>query len=146
MQTKEWLDLELVVQVQIELVQDQTVQQLGRVVKDQVVPVALAQDLVLQNLDLVAELLEDFLEDLELVVADAESVAEPQERLVKAALADRARQENLNAQSVKSSNKEVFQVLVEQLFHAVMAQLLFGYVAALQSKISQTRLMPMPVS
>jgi hypothetical protein len=43
-------------------------------------------------------------------------------------------------------NKEVFQALEEQLFHAVMAQLLFGYVAALQSKISQTRLMPMPVS
>jgi predicted ATPase with chaperone activity len=102
--------------------------------------------LVLQNLDLAGELPEDFLEDQELVVADAESVAELQERLVKAALADRARQENPNAQNVKSSNKEVSQALVEQLFHAVMAQPLSGYVAVLQSKTSQTKLMQMPVS
>jgi hypothetical protein len=107
MQTREWPDQELVVQVQIELVQDQTVQQLGRVVKDQLAQVALAQDLVLQNLDLVAELLEDFLEDLELVVADAESVAEPQEHLVKAALAVKARQENPSVQNAKNLNKEV---------------------------------------
>jgi hypothetical protein len=80
------------------------------------------------------------------VVADAESVAELQEHLVKVALADRARQENPSVQSVKSSNKEVSQALVEQLFHAVMAQPLSGYVAVLQSKTSQTRLMPMPVS
>jgi predicted ATPase with chaperone activity len=146
MQTREWLDQGLLVQVQIEQAQDQTVQQLDQVVKDQVVPVALVQDLVLQNLDLAGELPEDFLEDQELVVADAESVAELQERLVKAALADRARQENPNAQNVKSSNKEVSQALVEQLFHAVMAQQLFGYVAVLQSKTSQTRLMQMPVS
>jgi hypothetical protein len=146
MQTKEWLDQELVARVQIELVQDQTVQHQDQVVKDQVAQVALAQDLVLQNLVLVAELLEDFLEDLELVVADAESVAEPQERLVKAALAVKARQENPSVQNAKNLNKEVPQALVEQLFHAVMAQLLFGYVAALQSKISPTRLMPMPVS
>jgi hypothetical protein len=146
MQTREWPDQELVVQVQIELVQDQTVQQLGRVAKDQVVPVAHAQDLVLQNLDLVAELLEDFLEDQALVVAAAELEAEPQEHSVKVALAVKARQENPSAQNARNLNKEVSQALVEQLFHAVMAQLLFGYVAALQSKILQTRLMPMPVS
>jgi hypothetical protein len=146
MQTREWPDQELVVQVQIELVQDQTVQQLGRVVKDQVAQVALAQDLVLQNLDLVAELLEDFLEDQALVAVVAELEAEPQEHSVKVALAVKARQENPSAQNAKNLNKEVFQALEEQLFHAVMAQLLFGYVAALQSKISQTRLMPMPVS
>jgi hypothetical protein len=146
MQTREWPDQELVVQVQIELVQDQTVQQLGRVAKDQVVPVAHVQDLVLQNLDLVAELLEDFLEDQALVAVVAELEAEPQEHSVKVALAVKARQENPSAQNAKNLNKEVFQALEEQLFHAVMAQLLFGYVAALQSKISQTRLMPMPVS
>jgi hypothetical protein len=146
MQTREWLDRELLVQVQIEQAQDQTVQHQDQVVKDQVAQAALVQDLVLQNPDLVGELPEDFLEDQEPVVADAESVAELQERLVKVALADRARQENPNAQNVKSSNKEVSQALVEQLFHAVMAQPLSGYVAVLQSKTSQTRLMPMPVS
>jgi hypothetical protein len=146
MQTREWLDQELVVQVQIGQAQDQTAQRLDRVVKDQAAQAALVQDLVLQNLDLVGEPPEHFLEDRELVVGDAESVAELQERLVKVALADRARQENPNAQNVKSSNKEVSQALVEQLFHAVMAQQLFGYVAVLQSKTSQTRLMQMPVS
>jgi hypothetical protein len=146
MQTKEWLDQELVARVQIELVQDQTAVQLDQVAQGQVVQAAHVQDLVLQNPDLAGELPEDFLEDQELVVADAESVAELQERSVKAALADRARLENLNAQSVKSSNKEVSQALVEQLFHAVMAQPLSDYVAVLQSKISQTRLMQMPVS
>jgi hypothetical protein len=146
MQTREWLDQELVVQVQIGQAQDQTAQQLDQVVKDQVAQAALVQDLVLQNLDLVGEPPEHFLEDRELVVADAESVAELQERLVKVALADRARQENPNVQSVKSSNKEVSQALVELLFHAVMEQPLSGYVAVLQSKTSQTRLTQMPVS
>jgi hypothetical protein len=146
MQIREWLDQELVAQVQIEQVQDQTVQQLGRVANDQVAQVAHVQDLVLQNLDLVAELLEDFLEDQALVVAAAELEAEPQEHSVKEALAVKARQENPSVQNAKNLNKEVFQALEEQLFHAAMAQLLFGYVAALPSKISQTRLMPMPVS
>jgi hypothetical protein len=146
MQTREWPDQEQRDQVQIELVQDQTAQQLGRVAKDQVVPAALAQDLVLQNLDLVAEPPEDFLEDQVLVAVAAESVAEPQVRLVKVALAVKARQENPSVQNEKNLNKEVSQALEEQLFHAVMAQLLLGCGAALQSKISQTRLMPMPVS
>jgi hypothetical protein len=146
MQTREWPDQEQRDQVQIELVQDQTAQQLGRVAKDQVVPAALAQDLVLQNLDLVAEPPEDFLEDQVLVAVAAESVAEPQVRLVKVALAVKARQENPSVQNAKNLNKEVFQALEAQLFHAAMAQLSFGYVVALQSKISQTRLMPMPVS
>jgi hypothetical protein len=146
MQTREWPDQEQRDQVQIELVQDQTAQQLGRVAKDQVVPAALAQDLVLQNLDLVAEPPEDFLEDQVLVAVAAESVAEPQVRLVKVALAVKARQENPSVQNEKNLNKEVSQALEEQLFHAVMAQLSLGCGAALQSKISQTRLMPMPVS
>jgi hypothetical protein len=146
MQTREWLDQEPLDQVQIEQVQDRTAQLLDQVVKDQVVPVAHVQDLVLQNLDLVAEPPEDFLEDQELVVAAAESVAEPQEHLVRAALAVKARQENPSVQNAKNLNKEVFQALEAQLFHAAMAQLSFGYVVALQSKISQTRLMPMPVS
>jgi hypothetical protein len=146
MQTREWPDQEQRDQVQIELVQDQTAQQLGREAKDQVVPAALAQDLVLQNLDLVAEPPEDFLEDQVLVAVAAESVAEPQVRLVKVALAVKARQENPSVQNEKNLNKEVSQALEEQLFHAVMAQLLLGCGAALQSKISQTRLMPMPVS
>jgi hypothetical protein len=115
--------------------------------QDLPVPVAHAQDLAEQNQDSEAELQVEHshLGD-QPAVADAALVVELLEHSVRVALAEAVKLASLSAPREKNSNKEVFQALVAQLYRAVMEPQLFVCAAVHRSKISRTRLMPMPVS
>ena len=115
--------------------------------QDLPVQVELAQHLVQRNQDSVAVLrVEDSQEEDQPAVAVAVLVEELPERLVRAEHAEAEEPESQSALREKNSNKEVFQALVAQLCHAVMEQQLIVCAAVHRFKISQTRLMPMPVS
>jgi hypothetical protein len=90
--------------------------------QDQVALEDRAQDLVLRNLDWVAVRREVSQVVHQLAEEVAVLVAVPQVLLVKVAQEDNLRLESQNARREKNSNKEVFQVLVEQLFQEEMAQ------------------------
>jgi hypothetical protein len=92
------------------------------VVQDQVVPEAHVQDLVLRNLDWVAVHREVSQVVLQRVEEVAVLAAEQLVLLVKVAQEVNLRPENQSALREKNSNKEAFQVLVEQLFQEEMAQ------------------------
>jgi hypothetical protein len=93
-----------------------------QVVQDQVVPEAHVQDLDLRNLDWVEVHREVSQVVLQLAVEVAVLAAVQQVLLVKAAQEVNQRPESQSALREKNSNKEVFQVLVEQLFQEEMAQ------------------------
>jgi hypothetical protein len=93
-----------------------------QVVQDQVVPEAHVQDLDLRNLDWVEVHREVSQVVLQLAVEVAVLEAVQQVLLVKAAQEVNQRPESQSALREKNSNKEVFQVLVEQLFQEEMAQ------------------------
>jgi hypothetical protein len=92
------------------------------VVQDQVVPEAHVQDLDLRNQDWVEEHREVSQVVLQLAVEVAVLAAVQLVLLVKVAQEVNLRPENQSARREKNSNKEVFQVLVEQLFQEEMAQ------------------------
>jgi hypothetical protein len=107
---------------QLDLDLDQKAASSDQVVQDQVVPEAHVQDLVPQNLDWVAvhrEVSQDVLQRVEEVAVLA---AEQLVLLVKVAQEVNLRPENQSALREKNSNKEAFQVLVEQLSQEEMAQ------------------------
>ena len=93
-----------------------------QVVQDQVVPEAHVQDLDLRNLDWVEVHREVSQVVLQLAVEVAVLAAVQQVLLVKVAQEVNLRPESQSALREKNSNKEVFQVLVEQLFQEEMAQ------------------------
>jgi hypothetical protein len=93
-----------------------------QVVQDQVVPEAHVQDLDLRNLDWVEVHREVSQVVLQLAVEVAVLAAVQQVLLVKVAQEVNQRPESQSARREKNSNKEVFQVLVEQLFQEEMAQ------------------------
>jgi hypothetical protein len=142
-----WQDLAHQDQVPLAQVLDQKVASSDQVDQDLVVQVVHAQDLELRNLEWVAQV---HLAVSQVVLQPVEEVAElaavPQVLLVKAAQEVNRRLESQSALREKNSNKEVFQVLVEQLFQEEMAQLSSGCAAELRFRILPTRLMPMPVS
>jgi hypothetical protein len=119
---KVWLDLEQRDLAQLDLDLDQKVANFDQVVQDLVVLEAHVQDLVLRNLDWVAV----HREVSQVVLQRAEEVAvlaaEQLVLLVKVAQEVNLRPENQSALREKNSNKEAFQVLVEQLFQEEMAQ------------------------
>jgi hypothetical protein len=121
MPLKVWQDLEHQDRVRLAQVLDQRVANSDRVDQDQVVPEVHVQDLVLQNQDWGAEHREVSPVVLQLVEEAAELAAVPQVLLVKVAQEVNLRQESQSARREKNSNKEVFQVLVEQLFQEEMA-------------------------
>jgi hypothetical protein len=123
MRLRAWQDLAHQDRVQLDLDLDQKVANLDQVDQDLVVQVVHALDSALRNLEWVAQ--------VPLVVSRvvpqlAEEVVElaavQQELLVKVAQEVNLRPENQSALREKNSNKEVFQVLVEQLFQEEMAQ------------------------
>jgi hypothetical protein len=122
MPLKVWQDLVHQDQVLLDQELDQKVANLDRVDQDLVVQVVHDQDLVLRNLEWVAAHLVVSQVVLRLVEEVAELAAVPQVRLVKVAQEVNLRLESLSALREKNSNKEVFQVLVEQLFQEEMAQ------------------------
>jgi hypothetical protein len=93
-----------------------------QVVQDQVVPEAHVQDLDLRNLDWVEVHREVSQVVLQLAVEVAVLEAVQLVLLVKVAQEVNPRPENQSVLKEKNSNKEVFQVLVEQLFQEEMAQ------------------------
>jgi hypothetical protein len=93
-----------------------------QVVQDQVVPEAHVQGLVLRNQDWVAEHREVSQVVLQRVEEVAELAAVQQVLLVKVAQEVNLRPESQSAPREKNLNKEVFQVLVEQLSQEEMAQ------------------------
>jgi hypothetical protein len=107
---------------QLDLDLDQKAASSDQVVQDQVVPEAHVQDLVLRNLDWVAVHREVSQVVLQRVEEVAVLAAEQLVLLVKVAQEVNLRPENQSALREKNSNKEVFQVLVEQLFQEEMAQ------------------------
>jgi hypothetical protein len=119
---------------------------LDQVVQDQGAPEDHVQDLVLENLEWVAVHREVFRVVLQLVEEVAELAAVPQVLLVKVAPVVNLRLESQSAPREKNSNKEVFQVLVEQLFQEEMAQQSSDCAAEHRFRTLQTRLMPMLVS
>ncbi|CAB4554094.1 unannotated protein [freshwater metagenome] len=143
---KVWLDLGH--QDQVALVQDldQKVASSDQADQDLAVPLVHVQDSALPNLALEAERLEVFRVVLQPAEEVAELAAVPPVLLVKAAQEVRAKLESQSALREKNLNKEVFQVLVEQLFQEEMAQQSSDCVAELRFRILPTRLMPMPVS
>jgi hypothetical protein len=122
MPLKVWQDRAHQDQVQLAQVLDQKVASLDQVDQDLVVQVVHAQDLVLRNLEWVAAHREVSQVVLQLAEEVVELAAVPQVLLVKVALGVSQRLESQSAQREKNSNKEVFQVLVEQLFQEEMAQ------------------------
>jgi Fe2+ transport system protein B len=147
MPLKVWLDLAHQDQVHQDLEQDLRVEHPQDLEQDLPVQAVLVQDLVEQSQDLVEDLLQEDsqVEDL-LVVAVAASAEELPVPSVRAELAEAERLASQSVPREKNSNKEVFQALVAQLCHAVMARQLFVCAVVLRFKISQTRLMPMPVN
>jgi hypothetical protein len=107
---------------QLDLALDQKVANFDQVVQDQVVPEAHVQDLDLRNQDWVAEHREVSQVVLQRVEEVAVLAAEQLVLLVKVAQEVNLRPENQSALREKNSNKEAFQVLVEQLFQEEMAQ------------------------
>jgi hypothetical protein len=107
---------------QLDLDLDQKAASSDQVVQDQVVPQAHVQDLVLRNLDWVAVHREVSQVVLQRVEEVAVLAAEQLVLLVKVAQEVNLRPENQSALREKNSNKEAFQVLVEQLFQEEMAQ------------------------
>jgi hypothetical protein len=147
MPLKVWQDLVPLDQVHLARALDQKVASLDQVVQDLVVQVVHAQDLALRSLEWVEQVhLVVSRVVLQLVEEVAELAAVPQELLVKVAHVVNLRLESQSAPREKNSNKEVFQVLVEQLFQEEMAQQSSGCAAELRFRILLTRLMPMPVS
>jgi hypothetical protein len=108
--------------VHLDLDLDLKVANFDQVVQDQVVPEAHVQDLDLRNLDWVEVHREVSQVVLQLAVEVAVLAAVQQVLLVKAAQEVNQRPESQSALREKNSNKEVFQVLVEQLFQEEMAQ------------------------
>jgi hypothetical protein len=131
---------------QLDLDLDQKAASSDQVVQDQVVPQAHVQDLVLRNLDWVAVHREVSQVVLQRVEEVAVLAAEQLVLLVKVAQEVNLRPENQSALREKNSNKEAFQVLVEQLFQEEMAQQYSDCAAELRFRTLPTRLMPMPVS
>jgi hypothetical protein len=107
---------------QLDLDLDQKAASSDQVVQDQVVPEAHVQDLVLRNLDWVAVHREVSQVVLQRVEEAAVLAAVQLVLLVKVAQEVNLRPESQSALREKNSNKEVFQVLVEQLFQEEMAQ------------------------
>jgi hypothetical protein len=142
---KVWQDLAQQDQVHLAREKDLKVELPGLAEQDPVQAV-LVQDSVLQNLAWVVEHLEDFRVVHQLAVEAAELAAVQQVLLVEAAREVRAKLENQSELKEKSSNKEAFQVLVEQLFQEEMARQLSDCVAEPRFRTLQTRLMPTPVS
>jgi hypothetical protein len=142
-----WQDLAHQDQVPLAQVLDQKVASSDQVDQDLVVQVVHAQDLELRNLEWVAQA---HLAVSQVVLQPVEEVAElaavPQVLLVKAAQEVNRRLESQSARREKNLNKEVFQVLVEQLFQEEMAPLSSDCAAELRFRILPTRLMPMPAS
>jgi hypothetical protein len=93
-----------------------------QVVQDQVVPEAHVQGLVLRNQDWEAVHREVSRVVLQLAEEVAVLAAVQLVLLVRVAQEVNLRPENQSALREKNSNKEVFQVLVEQLFQEEMAQ------------------------
>jgi hypothetical protein len=122
MPLKAWQDLEPLDQVPLDLALDQKVANSDQVDQDQVAPEGHVQDSVLQNLEWVVEHREVSQVVLQLAEEVVELAAVPQVLLVKVALGVNQRPESQSALREKNSNKEVFQVLVEQLFQEEMAQ------------------------
>jgi hypothetical protein len=122
MQRKEWQDLVHQDRAQLDQDLDQKVANSDQVDQDQVALEDRAQDLVLRNLDWVAVRREVSQVVHQLAEEVAVLVAVPQVLLVKVAQEDNLKRESQNARREKNSNKEVFQVLVEQLFQEEMAQ------------------------
>jgi hypothetical protein len=147
MPLKEWLDPVHQDRVQLAQVRDQKAVSSDQVVQDLVELEALAQDLVLRNLEWVAQVhlaVSQVVPQLEEEAAVLAAVQ--QELLVRVVQEVNLRPENLSAPREKNSNKEAFQVLVEQLSQEVMAQQLSGCVAEPRFRTLPTRLMPMPAS
>jgi hypothetical protein len=119
---KVWQDLAQLDRVQLDLALDQKVENFDQLVQDQVVPEVHVQDLDLRNLDWVEVHREVSQVVLQLAVEVAVLAAVQQVLLVKAAQEVNQRPESQSALREKNSNKEVFQVLVEQLFQEEMAQ------------------------
>jgi hypothetical protein len=119
---KVWQDLAHQDRVHLDLDLDQKVVNFDQVVQDQVVPEAHVQDLDLRNLDWVEVHREVSQVVLQLAVEVAVLAAVQLVLLVKAAQEVNQRPESQSALREKNSNKEVFQVLVEQLFQEEMAQ------------------------
>jgi hypothetical protein len=117
-----WQDLAHQDRVHLDLDLDQKVANFDQVVQDQVVPEAHVQDLDLRNLDWVEVHREVSQVVLQLAVEVAVLEAVQQVLLVKAAQEVNQRPESQSALREKNSNKEAFQVLVEQLFQEEMAQ------------------------
>jgi hypothetical protein len=123
MPPKAWQDQELQGQVHQDLELGQTVANLDQVVRDQVAQVAHVQDLDLQNPESVAVVHREVSRDVLLLAEEAAVLAAVQRELsVKVAQEVNLRPESQSAPREKNSNKEVFQVLVEQLFQEEMAQ------------------------
>jgi hypothetical protein len=120
---KVWLDLEQRDLAQLDLDLDQKAASSDQVVQDQVVPEAHVQDLVPQNLEWVAQVHLVVSQDvLQLAEEVAVLAAVQLVLLVKVAQEVNLRPESQSALREKNSNKEVFQVLVEQLSQEEMAQ------------------------
>jgi hypothetical protein len=119
---KVWQDLAHQDRVQLDLDLDQKAENFDQVVQDPVVPEEHVQDLDLRNLDWVEVHREVSQVVLQLAVEVAVLAAVQQVLLVKAAQEVNQRPESQSALREKNSNKEVFQVLVEQLFQEEMAQ------------------------
>jgi hypothetical protein len=131
-----WQDLEIIPSTPLKAWQDLVLQDLvplaldlgpkvansDQVDQDLVAPEAHVQDSVPQNLEWVAVLREVSQVVLQLAEGAAVLAAVRQVLLVKAEQEVKARTESQSAPREKNSNKEVFQVLVEQLFQEEMAQ------------------------
>jgi hypothetical protein len=147
MQLRAWHDLAHQDRVPLDQELDQKVASLDQVDQDLVVQVVHAQDLGLRSLEWVEQVhLVVSRVVLQLVEEVAELAAVPQVLLVKVAHVVNLRLESQSAPREKNSNKEVFQVLVEQLFQEEMAQQSSDCAAEHRFRTLQTRLMPMLVS
>jgi hypothetical protein len=120
---------------------------------DQVVPVQLEQEdrqeqahLAQLVLVLQVELQALVVLVVDLVLVAAVAVVAQRVHSVRVDRETLRRLESQRERNAKNSNYVQHLASVEQLFHAVMATLLFVYVAVHLFKISQTRLMPMQVS
>jgi hypothetical protein len=120
---KVWQDLGQRDLAQLDLDLDQKAASSDQVVQDQVVPEAHVQDLVPQNLDWVAQVHLVVSQDVLQLAEEVAVLAVVQlVLLVKVAQEVNLRPESQSALREKNLNKEVFQVLVEQLSQEEMAQ------------------------
>jgi hypothetical protein len=117
-----WQDLAHQDRVHLDQDLDLKVENFDQVVQDQVVPEVHVQVLDLPNQDWVAVHREVSQVVLQLAEEVAVLAAAQLVLLVKVAQEVNLRPENQSARREKNSNKEVFQVLVEQLFQEEMAQ------------------------